>query len=54
MNIKEIIEITVNETVKKLQSERLIKEKKLSTYKKAEKFLYNYPMWKKDPEAVQI
>ena len=54
MNIKEIIEITVNETVKKLQSERLIKEKKLSTYKKAEKFLYNYPMWKKDPEAVQM
>ena len=37
MNIKEIIEITVNETVKKLQSERLIKEKKLSTYKKTEK-----------------
>lgn len=54
MNIKEIIEITVNETVKKLQSERLIKKKSLVHTRKRKNFYTIIRCGKKTPKRCRF
>lgn len=54
MNAKQLIEITVNATVKELKRAGLIRENKLNSFQKTERILYEYPKMKHNVEIYQF
>lgn len=52
--VNEIVERVVSKTIEKLRRADMLKEKKLDSFKKTEKVLYEYAEWKDDEDASEL